>query len=137
MGAEHAAAAGGVPGVPAGARAAGAYRDRGLSLDTGAAGARRVLRDWPDTDAIVAITDATALGALRALAEAGRRVPEDVAVVGFDDVPLAALGQPPLTTATHPVERIAVSAVRCLLGGTATADQAVLHPSTLVHRQSA
>ncbi|MDG4797617.1 LacI family DNA-binding transcriptional regulator [Micromonospora sp. WMMD1082] len=109
----------------------------GLSLETGAAGARRVLRSWPDTDAIVAITDVTALGALRELADSGRRVPDDVAVVGFDDVPLAALGRPALTTGTHPVERIAAGALRCLLDGTAAAEAEVVHPSTLVPRQSA
>ncbi|MEV4482997.1 LacI family DNA-binding transcriptional regulator [Micromonospora coxensis] len=108
----------------------------GLTTAGGAAGARRVLRRWPDTDAIVAITDAVAIGALRVLADEGVRVPDDVAVTGFDDVPLAALGRPALTTATHPVERIAAGAVRTLMTGGDPAEP-VLHRSVPVHRESA
>jgi DNA-binding LacI/PurR family transcriptional regulator len=49
-------------------------------------------------DAIFAASDLIALGAMRALAEAGRKVPEDVAIVGFDDIPAASMTNPPLTT---------------------------------------
>jgi len=49
-------------------------------------------------DAVFAASDLIAIGAMRALAEAGRRVPEDVAVMGFDDIPAASLTSPPLTT---------------------------------------
>ncbi|MFF5171186.1 LacI family DNA-binding transcriptional regulator [Micromonospora sp. NPDC000089] len=108
----------------------------GLSTATGAAATRRALNRWPETDAIVAITDVTALGALRAARAGGRRVPDDVAVIGFDDIPLAALGEPALTTATHPVERIAGRAVGGLIAG-AVADERVVLPSTLVRRASA
>lgn len=51
-----------------------------------------------DFDGIVAASDMIALGAIRALQESGLRVPEDVAVVGFDDIPAASLSHPPLTT---------------------------------------
>ncbi|SCG74509.1 LacI family DNA-binding transcriptional regulator [Micromonospora coxensis] len=108
----------------------------GLTVAGGTAGARRVLRRWPDTDAIVAITDAVAIGALRVLADEGVRVPDDVAVTGFDDIPLAALGRPALTTATHPVERIAAGAVRTLMAGADPGDR-VLHRSVPVRRESA
>ena len=53
-----------------------------------------------------------AVGALGALAEAGRRVPEDVAVVGFDDSAAAVMAEPPLTTVRQPFERVAAEAVR-------------------------
>lgn len=76
-----------------------------------------ILRRWPDTDAVVTVSDATALGALAGLAGLGARVPADVAVTGFDDVPLAAAVPPGLTTATHPVERIAAAACRAALAG--------------------
>ncbi|WP_446214041.1 LacI family DNA-binding transcriptional regulator [Micromonospora sp. IBSANI012] len=109
----------------------------GLTDSTGRAGLRRLMRRWPDTDAVVAITDAVAIGALRALAEDGVRVPDDVAVIGFDDAPAAASALPALTTGTHPVERIAAGAVRALLTGDAAADRPVVHPSTLVRRGSA
>jgi DNA-binding LacI/PurR family transcriptional regulator len=48
---------------------------------------REVLRRCPEVDGVFAANDLSALGALQALADAGRAVPTDVAVVGFDDVP--------------------------------------------------
>lgn len=60
--------------------------------------AERLLSRAPDIDGIFAASDLMALGVLRALRRAGRRVPDDVAVVGFDDIPLAAAAEPPLTT---------------------------------------
>ena len=85
----------------------------------GRAAAGRILHRWPDTDAIVTVSDATALGVLAGLTALGVRTPDDVAVTGFDDVPLAAVVPPGLTTATHPVERIAAAAARAALGGPA------------------
>ncbi len=58
----------------------------------------RLLERVPDLDGLVVASDLMALGALRALRLSGRRVPEDVAVVGFDDIPAAELADPPLTT---------------------------------------
>lgn len=107
------------------------------SLAGGRAGAQAVLRRWPDTDAIIAITDMVALGALTALAHRGARIPDDIAVAGFDDVPLAELGRPPLTTVTHPVEQVATGAVRALFTGKVDPDDSVVHPVALVPRQSA
>lgn len=82
----------------------------------GRTAARTVLRRWPDTDAIATVSDATALGVLQALARSGVTVPDDIAVTGFDDIPLAAAVHPALSTATHPVEVIAVAAARAALG---------------------
>ena len=56
-----------------------------------------------------------AFGALRALREAGRRVPEDVAVVGFDDAPIARQAEPPLTTVFQPVEEMGRQMARLLV----------------------
>ena len=64
----------------------------------GAAAMGRLLDRVPDLDAVFAASDLMALGALAELRRRGRRVPEDVAVVGFDDVAMAALAEPPLTT---------------------------------------
>ena len=56
--------------------------------------------------AVLAFDDLTALGAIRALHQAGRRVPGDCSVIGFDDVPLAALSTPALTTIRQPMEQM-------------------------------
>ncbi len=82
----------------------------------GAEAAREARRRWPGIDALVAMSDTLAVGAMRALAEDGVRVPDDVAVTGFDDQPFAEQAGPGLTTATHPVERIAAAATAALLG---------------------
>lgn len=107
------------------------------SAQRGHAAAQRAIHRWPGTDAVIALSDATALGVLAALAQSGRAVPEDVAVAGFDDVPLAALAHPGLTTATHPVEAIAAAAARCALEGTTSAPARHLFPSTAVVRHTA
>jgi DNA-binding LacI/PurR family transcriptional regulator len=56
-----------------------------------------------------------AMGALRALAKAGKRVPEDVALVGFDDMPMAGYAHPPLTTVRQPLDRMAAAMAELLL----------------------
>ncbi|GAB6937759.1 LacI family DNA-binding transcriptional regulator [Isoptericola variabilis] len=63
----------------------------------------RLVERHPDVDAILAGSDRIALGALAALRAAGRRVPEDVVVVGFDDHAIAATASPPLTTVAQPL----------------------------------
>ena len=62
-----------------------------------------LLERVPDVDAVFVASDPMAVGALRALRDAGRRVPEDVAVVGFDDAAVAATCDPPLTTIAQPL----------------------------------
>jgi len=69
----------------------------------------------PDLDAVFAASDLQAMGALRALRSAGREVPDDVAVVGFDDVPLAAEQHPPLTTVRQPIADLSSTMTRLLL----------------------
>lgn len=70
-----------------------------------------------DLTALFVANDDMAFGVLRALAEAGRRVPADVAVVGMDDVALAAYAVPPLTTVRQPFTAVGQAAVRALLLG--------------------
>ncbi len=57
-----------------------------------------LLEDGPSFDAVFAASDLIAIGAMRALDEHGLRIPDDVAVAGFDDVPIASFAHPPLTT---------------------------------------
>lgn len=99
----------------------------------------RLLDHRPNLDAVFAASDLMAVGALHALRQAGRRVPEDVAVIGFDDLPLAAYTQPALTTVRQPVEEIGAVAARRLLAlmdGNAQGGDPIL-PTSLIHRRSA
>ena len=81
----------------------------------GYAAARALLDASPDVTAIFAANDLSALGVLHALAESGRRVPDDVSVVGFDDLRLSAFTSPPLTTIRQPATEIATRATELLL----------------------
>ncbi|HTV10498.1 MAG TPA: LacI family DNA-binding transcriptional regulator [Acidimicrobiales bacterium] len=110
------------------------------SLQSGRAGAERLLARHPDIDALFAASDLMALGAMAALRQAGRRVPEDVAVAGFDDSEIAVTAEPPLTTVHHPLEEIALGALRILddlIEGRASEPRHVLFPTTFVQRESA
>jgi DNA-binding LacI/PurR family transcriptional regulator len=101
---------------------------------------RRLLARRPDLDGVFAASDTMAAGALRALRETGRSVPADVAVVGFDDAPLAAHTVPALTTIRQPLDEMTSAASRLLLGrmdrGGADVEY-VVYPTTLVRRASA
>jgi DNA-binding LacI/PurR family transcriptional regulator len=87
----------------------------GFTTASGRLAAESLLHLWPDTDAVIVSCDDTALGVLDTFAGHGIDVPEDVAVTGFDDLPLASYAG--LTSATHPVGAIAAAAVRALLDG--------------------
>jgi DNA-binding LacI/PurR family transcriptional regulator len=77
--------------------------------------ARQLLDEHPDIDGLFIANDLMAEGALRALHELGRRVPEEVAVVGFDDSSAALACRPRLTTIRQPVEDMAAEMARLLL----------------------
>lgn len=83
-------------------------------------GAVRVTRSWLESggelpDAIACANDQTALGVMYALHRAGHRVPEDVAVVGFDDIPVARHLSPPLTTVHQPSRQLGTAAIEALI----------------------
>jgi DNA-binding LacI/PurR family transcriptional regulator len=99
----------------------------------------RLLDHRPNLDAVFCASDLMAVGALHALRQSGRRVPDDVAVIGFDDLPLASFTQPALTTVHQPVEEMGAVAARRLLAlmdGKETGPSPIL-PTSLVIRQSA
>jgi DNA-binding LacI/PurR family transcriptional regulator len=85
------------------------------SIDGGFALLQRAWRDRPWPTAILAMSDAMAIGALRALRDNGVGVPADVSVVGFDDLDLGLHTEPPLTTVHQPIRRKGEEAVRLLL----------------------
>jgi DNA-binding LacI/PurR family transcriptional regulator len=82
---------------------------------SGHAEGRRLLDEDPDLTAVFAANDDMAIGLMRALADAGRRVPQDVSVVGFDDIPAAAYLSPPLTTVGQDFDVVAAQGLRLLL----------------------
>ncbi|MDV9192800.1 substrate-binding domain-containing protein, partial [Streptomyces sp. SR27] len=78
--------------------------------------AMRLLLDRsPDLDAVFAASDVMAAGARGVLREAGRRVPEDVALVGVDDSAVARLMDPPLTSVRQPIEEMGRTMARMLI----------------------
>ena len=104
---------------------------------SGYEGCLRILAEDPSTTALFVANDQMAMGALRALAEAEKRVPEDVSVVGFDDIPEAAFSQPPLTTIRQDFAALGREAVRLVLGAIAGEDlPSSLVPPRLVTRSS-
>jgi DNA-binding LacI/PurR family transcriptional regulator len=86
-----------------------------FSEDSGEIAMRALLDRVPDLDAVFAASDLMAIGAMRALRAAGRSVPDDVAVVGFDDSHAARLANPQLTSVRQPMEEIGRSLARLLL----------------------
>jgi DNA-binding LacI/PurR family transcriptional regulator len=111
-------------GYLAGLRAAGLEADEALvvrgdfSQASGESGMRVLLSRRPDLDAVFCANDLMAAGALRVLREAGREVPRDVSVVGFDDAPLAQSTHPPLTTVHQSPEQMGREMVAMLLDAT-------------------
>lgn len=98
--------------------------------DSGTAAMRALLEREPDLDAVFCANDLMAAGALQALREAGRRVPEDVAVVGFEDAPVAASTQPPLTTVHQSPEQMGREMVALLLD--TMAEPGLDHPGRML-----
>ncbi|MFJ8038914.1 LacI family DNA-binding transcriptional regulator [Kitasatospora sp. NPDC096147] len=100
----------------------------------------RALAAGIEVDSIFAHNDQIAAGALRALRAGGRTVPGDVAVVGFDDLPMARHTDPALTTVRQPMRamgRAAASLLLAGLGGAALVDEPLVVPTELVVRESA
>jgi DNA-binding LacI/PurR family transcriptional regulator len=82
--------------------------------DSGALAMEELLRRAPDLDAVFVAADIMALGALRVLQASGRRIPDDVAVVGFDDLPIGNSFTLGVTSYAYPAEEMAEQAVRLM-----------------------
>lgn len=91
------------------------FSDEQNQSKAGYMGTFTLLRQSPEITAIFALTDACAVGALRAAYELGLNIPRDLSVMGFDDIPLASHVIPRLTTMVQPPEQIAQAAINLLL----------------------
>ncbi len=110
-----------------------------FTQESGEAAMRKLLAENPALDGVFVANDLMALGALIALREEGRRVPDDIRVVGFDDSSAAVAAQPSLTTIRQPLEDMAAEAARLLLARVddpALRVATVIYEPTLVVRQS-
>jgi DNA-binding LacI/PurR family transcriptional regulator len=106
---------------------------------SGAAATRTLIAAHPDVDGLFVANDLMADGAVRALQELGRRVPEDISVVGFDDSTAAIESRPQLTTIHQPVEEMAGEMARLLLARLrepGRTPRSVIFNPTLVVRES-
>ncbi|MGW0930299.1 LacI family DNA-binding transcriptional regulator [Streptomyces sp. NPDC002644] len=113
-------------------------REGDFTESGGAAAMSELLTEHPDVDAVFAANDNMGVGALRALREAGRRVPDDVAVVGFDDLAVAQMSDPPLTTVHQPIQALGREMARMLAALVNGQDPtALILPTRLVVRASA
>ena len=124
-------------------KAAGLPLDPALQVDVidstelaGYAAAQSLFARGAAFDALFCASDLIAIGAMRALMEHGKRVPEDVAVVGFDDQPVAAFSNPPLTTVLQDTklagEKLVDTLIREIRGEAVTSD--VLPPRLVIRR---
>ncbi|WP_328321043.1 LacI family DNA-binding transcriptional regulator [Streptomyces sp. NBC_00388] len=113
-----------------------------FTVESGAAAMAELLERRPGLDAVFAANDLMASGALQVLREQGKRVPDDVAVVGFDDMEkVAECTDPPLTTVRQDIEGMGRLMVRMLLRGldgkSVARPDSVIMPTDLVRRVSA
>ncbi|MGW2559272.1 LacI family DNA-binding transcriptional regulator [Streptomyces sp. NPDC001514] len=125
--------------------AAGPVAQGAFTVESGARAMAELLDRHPGPDAVFAANDLMASGALRVLRERGLRVPEDIALVGFDDVAsVAEATDPPLTTVRQDIEGNGRLMVRLLMdvlnegpGAQDDGPKSVITPTTLVRRASA
>ncbi|MET7645467.1 LacI family DNA-binding transcriptional regulator [Streptomyces sp. NPDC005426] len=111
-----------------------------FTQQSGEAAMAWLLAEHPDLDGVFAANDLMATGACHVLREHGRRVPEDVAVIGFDDSSAASVCRPPLTTVRQPVEAMAAEMARLLIERLSKPERAassVIFEPALVVRESA
>ncbi|WP_328462781.1 LacI family transcriptional regulator [Actinoplanes sp. NBC_00393] len=111
-----------------------------FTRESGIAAMRDLLDRDPTLDAVFAASDLMAHGALQTLRESGRRVPDDVAVIGFDDFEISRYSDPPLTTVRQPISdagRTMARQMLRLIAGDPDVPASVVLPTELVIRASA
>ncbi len=108
------------------------------SMENGYLTAKKLLESGQEVTAIYAVADALAIGACRAALEAGKRIPEDISVAGYDGIEMGEYYNPKLTTIKQPVEEMAKKTIRLLLDviGERKEHQQIVFPAELVVRES-
>lgn len=109
------------------------------TIESGESATAQLLAEHPDITGICAVNDAMALGAIRTARRRGLRVPDDLSVVGFDNIDWAQLNDPPLTTVNTPKRQLGQEAARRLLSVLESSDASpveVVVSTRLVVRQS-
>lgn len=113
------------------------------SAESGERGLHKLLAKFPDVQAVFACNDQMALGLMKAARKLGKRIPEDLAVVGFDDIPESAFYYPPLTTIRQDLYELGHVAVQTFVQirdaeqrGESTTSQTVWLQPQLVVRES-
>jgi DNA-binding LacI/PurR family transcriptional regulator len=113
-------------------------------VEGGHAAMQRILKSGKHPTAVLASNDLTAIGAMGAIHEAGLRIPEDLSVIGFDDIELSAYTQPALTTLHVPRRELAATAFRSLFRGrdepvskAAEKREHIIQPRLIVRRSTA
>jgi LacI family transcriptional regulator len=111
-----------------------------LSMTEGVSAGRRILEQEPRCDAVLAANDVVALGVLQGLLLGGVRVPDDIALVGYDDIDFAAAAAVPITSIRQPRERMGAEALGLLLAeldGDERRRQIVFQPELVVRDSTA
>ncbi len=111
----------------------------GYTLESGYLAATQLLQKECRPDAVAAENDGLAVGCLKRLFQEGITVPREVAVTGFDDIPLSAMYEPPISTVRLPIEQISAAAVDSLtsmIEGGGVCEEAVFRPMLVVRRSS-
>ncbi len=108
------------------------------SMENGYLTAKKLLESGLEVTAIYAVADSLAIGACRAVIEAGKRIPKDISVAGYDGIEMGEYYNPKLTTMKQPVEEIAKKTIRLLLDviGERREHQQIVLPAELVVRDS-
>ncbi|MHB1319107.1 MAG: LacI family DNA-binding transcriptional regulator [Anaerolineae bacterium] len=129
-------------GYAAAMASAGLPREEGWTepcaptAEQGRTAAAQALHSYPELTALICYNDLVAVGALHACREIGRFVPDDLAIVGFDDIPVAALVTPALTTCRIPRHALGATAMGLLLdrirGEEAVVRETILEPELVV-----
>ena len=108
------------------------YESDYFTMEGGYHAMQRLLKKSDDFTAVFAMSDVTAMGAIRAIFEAGKRVPEDISVIGFDGIEISQYIVPRLTTIKQPDEQIAERVVDILLKQIDGDEKAVYEEATFV-----